>query len=144
MDCLRITAQDGGTGLVPCCRCGNDQRPWDRIAGQAYCPNCQEILMVGEAEPVAARPVRRRCAACGTLGTVCYATFPLRSPAAVEMDLCPEHMRGILARRLGAHAFHQLCRQLHGLGFQAADIFLLHDVFYDPRGRALHPLDDPV
>jgi hypothetical protein len=45
----------------------------------------------------------------------------------------------MIARRLGPHAFEQLRRQLYGVGLEVAQIFLLHDAFYDAHGRALQP-----
>jgi hypothetical protein len=55
------------------------------------------------------------------------------------MDLCPEHLRSLLARRLGPYAFNQIRRQLQAAGFDVEDLFLLHGAFYDAQGRALHP-----
>jgi hypothetical protein len=57
----------------------------------------------------------------------------------VEIELCPEHIRALVARRLGPHAFEQLRRQLQVLGLEVAEVFLLHEAFYDPMGRALQP-----
>ena len=67
-----------------------------------------------------------------------YADFPLHLGRAVEMDLCPEHLRGLLGRRLGAHAFQQL-RQLAKVGVKVENVFLLHEAFYDRSGLALQP-----
>ena len=94
---------------------------------------------MGEGDPLVARTDRKRCAVCHHLGTVRFVSFPLHSRRPVEMDLCPEHVRGLVARRLGPHAFEQLRRQLHGLGLDAAEVFLLHEAFYDEQGRALQP-----
>ena len=66
-------------------------------------------------------------------------TFPLQSTTPVEMDLCPEHLRALLGRRLGPYAFHQIRRRLHLLGLGVELIFLLHEAFYDEQGRALQP-----
>ncbi len=125
--------------LVPCCRCTVADRPWDRIAGKAYCPNCQEGLARGEAAPLIERTEKNSCAVCNHLGTVCFHSFPLNAPAPVEMHLCPEHLRGLLGRRLKPHAYHQLCRQLRTLGLAADDVFLLHGGFYNEHGLALQP-----
>ena len=46
---------------------------------------------------------------------------------------------GLIGRRLGPFAYHQLRRQLAALGLDADDVFLLHDTFYDVQGRALQP-----
>jgi hypothetical protein len=89
------------------------------------------------------RTAKKPCAACGKIGTVCYLTYPLQTSTPVEMDLCPEHLRALLGRRLGPYAFHQLRRRLHLLGLGVELIFLLHDAFYDEQGRALQPATEP-
>jgi hypothetical protein len=85
------------------------------------------------------RAERRRCVVCGRIGTVRFATYPIRSPAPIEMDLCGEHLRSLLGRRLGPFAFHQLRRQLRNVRLQTEEIFLLHGAFYDREGKALRP-----
>jgi hypothetical protein len=139
VDSLRILPKDSLPALVACCRCAQLDRPWDRIADKAYCPNCQELIAVGEAPPLIERTEKKRCAACDVLGTVTFRTFPLGKASAIEIDLCPEHLRGLLARRLGPHACHQLRRQLQALDLRVEDVFLLHGAFYDDNGRALQP-----
>jgi hypothetical protein len=139
MDGVRLVPEDNVIVRVPCCRCAETDRRWDRIAGKAYCPNCQEALVVGEGEPLIERTEKRHCATCGRQGTLCLLTFPLDAPRPVEIDLCPAHLRGLLGRCLEAHAFHQLRRQLLQLGVSASEVFLLHDSFYDAAGRALQP-----
>jgi hypothetical protein len=98
------------------------------------------MLAAGEGPPLVAQTVKSRCAVCNRVGTVPYLTYPLHLPGAVEVDLCPEHFRALLGRRLGPYAFHQLRRQLHTLGLCVQQIFLLHEVFYDSQGRALQPV----
>jgi hypothetical protein len=139
MTSVRLAALDHVLPLAPCCRCGAGQRPWDHIAGQSFCPHCLEALAMGEADPLITRTENSRCAICHQLGTVRYLTFPLHWSRFVEMDLCGEHLRGLLGRRLGPHAFAQLRRQLVGIGLEVDLIFLLHDAFYDRHGRALQP-----
>ena len=139
MESLRLTATPGRPTATACCRCGNRKSRWDRIAGKAYCPECQEALVLGLAEPMREHTEKKPCAACGRAGTVCFLTYPLQSTTPVEMDLCPEHLRALLGRRLGPYAFHQLRRRLHLLGLGVELIFLLHDAFYDENGRALQP-----
>ena len=63
----------------------------------------------------------------------------LNSRRPVEIDLCAEHIRALAGRRLGPHAFEQLRQQLYSLGLEVAQIFLLHEAFYDAHGRALQP-----
>jgi hypothetical protein len=111
------------------------------MAGKPYCPNCQEALALGEGPPLIERTEKKTCAVCSHTGTLCYLTFPLHARRALEFDLCPEHLRALLGRRLGPHAFHQLGRQLQGLGIGVEDVFLLHGAFYDCQGRALQPAD---
>ncbi|HXG08451.1 MAG TPA: hypothetical protein VNK04_01550 [Gemmataceae bacterium] len=127
----------------PCSRCRAPGCYWDRIAGQSCCPDCEEALAAGEGPPLVARTEKNRCAVCGRVGTVPYLTFPLHVPGAVEIDLCPEHFRALLGRRLGPYAFQQLRRQLYALGLTVEQIFLLHEVFYDSHGRALQPVIEP-
>jgi hypothetical protein len=139
MDNIHLAPADSIFPKIPCCRCGDQSRFWDRIAGKTYCPNCLESLAMGEGDPLVARTARRRCAVCHHLGTVRYVTFPLHSRRPVEMELCPEHVRALVARRLGPYAFEQLRRQLSRLGLEVAEVFLLHEAFYDAQGRALQP-----
>jgi hypothetical protein len=142
MESVRLVAADSISTPLPCCRCGQAERSWDRIAGKAYCPNCQEALALGEAPPLVERTEKNRCAVCNRLGTVCFHTFPLRGPDPVAVDLCPEHLRGLIARGLGPQAFHQIRRRLQSLGLAADEIFLLHGAFYDSHGRALQPANE--
>jgi hypothetical protein len=144
MDSLRIAAMDSVPPAAPCCRCGGGERRWDRIADKAYCPNCQESLATGEAAPLIERAAKNHCAVCEKVGTLCFQTFPLQAPAPVEMDLCSEHLRGLLGRQLGPHAFHQLRRQLHALGVDVEEVFLLHGAFYDSQGQALQPATEQI
>jgi hypothetical protein len=139
MDSLRIAPSQSRPKVTVCCRCHSSKRNWDRIAGKPYCPECQEQLVLGVAAPLTEPTEKKACAACGRLGSVCFLTFPLQSNTPVEMDLCPEHLRALLGRRLGPYAFHQLRRRLHLLGLGCELIFLLHDAFYDEQGRALQP-----
>jgi hypothetical protein len=139
MGSVRVIRIENSMQLSPCCRCGEGERRWDRIAGKPYCPNCQEELAVGEAPPLVERTERARCTICAHVGTVRFLTFPLHAQEAVEFDLCPEHLRALLGRRLGPHAYAQVARQLSQLGIDVEDVFLLHSAFYDSDGRALYP-----
>jgi hypothetical protein len=144
MDSIRMASPDLVAEDVDCCRCIAASGPWDRIVGKPYCPNCQELLALGEADPLIERAEKRHCTICNCVGTVRFTTYPLHTGRAVEMDLCPEHLRALLGRRLGAHAFQQLRRQLARLGVDVTEVFLLHEVFYDTHGRALQPARDVV
>lgn len=144
MDGMRLCPQGGVSLWAACCRCETPAQSWDRIAGKAYCPSCEEAIITGESAPLIERTDKRHCAICHTVGTVRYLTFPLNATQAVEIELCPEHLRGLLGRRLGSHAFAQLRRQLYLLNLNVADIFLLHEAFYDCQGRALQPASEPM
>lgn len=139
MERLRIATLDRTALLAACCRCAAGQRTWDRIANKPYCPSCEESLAVGEAEPLVERTETRRCVVCGKVGTLCYLTFPLNAREPLEMDICGEHLRGLLGRRLGPFAFHQMRRMLRMLKLETEDVFLLHGAFYDREGRAIRP-----
>ena len=142
MDCLRLAPREGKNLLTRCTRCKHGDGLWDRLAGKALCPNCQEALAMGEGEPFVERAAKKPCAVCSRMGTLCYRTFPLHVDKAVEMDLCAEHFRDLLGRRLGPYAYQQLRRQLQTLGLSADQVFLLHDAFYDRNGRALQPAQE--
>jgi len=139
MDSIRLAPNGTVYPQIPCCRCADNTRSWDRLAGKTYCPNCMEALAVGEGDPVVEKTDKRRCTVCHHLGTVRFLTFPLSSRRPVEMDVCSEHLRALVGRRLGPHAFEQLRRQLVGLDLEVSDIFLLHEAFYDEQGRAIQP-----
>jgi hypothetical protein len=139
MGSLRMAPSQSQLATLPCCRCAGGDCRWDRISGKAYCPACQEDLVTGLADPLVERTEKNPCAACGRIGTVCFLSFPLQASTPVEMDLCPEHLRALLGRRLRAPAFGQLRRRLQRLGLNVERIFLLHDAFYDPEGQALQP-----
>jgi hypothetical protein len=139
MESLRIASRDDVTPLENCCRCQETNRRWDRIAGKAYCPNCQELLAQGEAPPLVLRTEKNRCAICDRTGTVTFLTFPLQAPDALEMQLCPGHLRALVGRSLEPGAFHQLRRRLHKVGLKVDEIFLLHGAFYDAQGHAFMP-----
>src|SRR5262249_23002455 len=124
---------------LPCCRCRSTGQRWDLIAGKPYCPNCQEALALGEAPPLRERTHSAHCSICDRAGSVRFHTFPLQAATPVEIDLCPEHLRGLLGRRLSPQAFQRLDCQLSALGLRVEEIFLLHDAFYDLQGRALQP-----
>jgi hypothetical protein len=142
MEGLRLLAPDGTTQLTPCHRCQAAGCPWDRISGKAICPDCQEQLILGEGAPLVERVEKRTCSICSKAGTLRYVTFPLRGPQAVEIDLCGCHVQALLGRRLDKFALKQLGRQLKAIGLKAEQLFLLHEAFYDEKGRALQPVPD--
>ena len=127
---------------APCCRCQSAGCPWDRLAGHAICPDCQEALAQGEGEPFVVHTEKHRCAVCQQQGTVRYLTYPLHAAEPVEIDLCSRHFQSLLARRLDRHAYHQLSRQLQSLGFSTRQVFLLHEAFYDEQGHSLQPVPE--
>lgn len=142
MERLRIAPASSVTSLLTCSRCTAGDRHWDQIAGKPYCPNCQEALIQGEAPPLVERPEKHRCVVCNRQGTLRFLTYPLHADHPVEMDLCAEHLRSLLGRKLTPYAFQQLRRQLQALNFKSDEVFLLHGEFYDRNGRALRPAED--
>src|SRR5260370_33349152 len=115
MDRIRKETNQQRPAVLPCCRCARAERSRDRIAGKVYCPECQEALVMGLADPLVERTEKHPCGACGRIGTVRFLTFPLQGATPVEMDLCPEHLRALLGRRLSSAAFRQLRRRLRSL-----------------------------
>lgn len=139
---MRLVARERVSPLDPCCRCQAVGHHWDRIGGRPCCPDCQEALALGTAGPLVARTAKRPCAVCGHVGTLDFLTFPLDSFDPVEMDLCPEHFRALIGRRLRAAAYGRLRGQLERMGLAPRNIFLLHEAFYDDHGHALQPALD--
>jgi hypothetical protein len=127
---------------IPCCRCG-EPGGWDRVAGKPYCPDCEEGILLGVQDPLREPTQPHACAACPRVGTVRYVTLPLHDDRALAIDLCPDHLRGLLGRKLTPGAFRHLRRRLARLRLPVDEVFLLHDAFYDKDGRALQPIDDP-
>jgi hypothetical protein len=104
------------------------------------CPDCQEVLLRGEGEPLLLRREPQSCAVCAAEGTVRFITFPLHEAEPIEIDLCPRHLRDLMARRLTRRSYRRIRRQLNLLGLAVEQIFLLHESFYDETGTALRPL----
>lgn len=142
MERLRLAKTANLSSRLACSRCGDPSRNWDRIAGKSYCPQCLELLAAGESQPIVERTELTRCAVCYHLGSLRYLTYPLRESRPIEIDLCGEHLRCLIGRRLGPHAFEQLRRQLALLDLRPGDVFLLHDAFYDKFGRAIQPVQE--
>ncbi|HKI33315.1 MAG TPA: hypothetical protein VKA46_15790 [Gemmataceae bacterium] len=142
MNGLRVVALECVSQSDPCCRCRAEGCEWDRVNGLPCCPDCQEALAQGHAEPLILRTERRPCVLCAHVGSVRFLTFPLGQRKPVEMDLCAAHFRALLSRRLDPASFAQLRRQLDALGLSPHGIFLLHEAFYDDDGRALQPAVD--
>jgi hypothetical protein len=138
---LRVVRK-GDAARGACGRCKATGCPWDHIAGEPICPDCQESLAQGEGEPLIVRTEKNRCAVCDQQGTIHYLTYPLHAADPVEMDLCPRHFHSLLSRRLDRHAYHQLGRQLQALGLMARQVFLLHEAFYDEQGQPLQPIPE--
>jgi hypothetical protein len=136
---MRKIAWNAVTPLTPCTRCRAAGCQWDRIAGKAICPDCQEELALGRGEPFIERTEKHRCTICSHLGTVRYITFPLVPTDPIEMDLCADHFRALVSRRLLPHSFLKLRRLLNTLELRTEQVFLLHEAFYDESGQALQP-----
>src|SRR3954453_3138229 len=123
MDSLRLALPESVPPDLACTRCGAEASGWDRIVEEAICPSCEERLAVGEGPALVARAEKKRCTICHALGTVRFLTFPLHSTRPVVIELCGEHLRALLGRRLSINAFHQLRRQLQVLGISCAELF---------------------
>lgn len=141
-DSVRFVFGEEFSRNIPCMGCGRVGGQWDRVAGRVLCPDCVESLAQGEGHPLVARTEQSCCAACDQKRTVAYVTYPLDTEKALQMDLCHEHVRALLGRRLGPKAFRQLCERLLEKGMRVEQIFLLHDEFYDAFGRALQPIKE--
>jgi hypothetical protein len=143
MEGLRLVSAAGLNPHVACIRCQATGCPWDRVAGKAICPDCQEAIALGEAEPLVERLERGACCAvCQRAGSVRFLSFPLHHSQALELELCPEHFRGLLGRRLDRKSFRRLRQHLEGLGITVQQVFLLHEAFYDAGGRPLQPVPE--
>jgi hypothetical protein len=139
MSGLRSLTADDEAAPTICGRCRATGCPWDRIGGVSVCPDCQELMIRGEGEPLRLHSQPHRCAACGNSGTLPFVTVPLRARPVV-IDLCALHLRELLGRRLEPEAFLELARQLLELQLVPGRIFLLHEAFYDRQGQALQPV----
>ena len=142
MSSIRIIGSMAPSAQRACNRCEATGCHWDCLAGQPICPDCQEGLLRGETASLLLRRQQRFCVVCEQAGTVSYLTYPLHDTQAVEIDLCPLHLRSFMARRLTRRAFRRLRRQLNLLGVAVEQVFLLHESFYDENGTALRPLLD--
>jgi hypothetical protein len=97
---------------------------------------------MGEGNALIERTERKQCIICSRVGTIRFLTYPLRTKAPVEIDVCAEHLRALIGRNLRPQAYRHLCRRLAQLHLSSGEIFLLHDAFYDKTGRALQPAVD--
>ena len=142
MEGLRRIRDGAAPPTEPCGRCGAAGCPWDRIAGRPLCPDCQEALAQGEGPLLRVRGELRACAICHYNGTVRYLTYPLHSQEPIEIDLCGGCCEALLGRRLDRPAFRRLQRLLKAAGVGVAQVFLLHEAFYDRYGRPLQPIQE--
>jgi hypothetical protein len=142
MEGLRVLTCEEATPQAPCIRCQATGCPWDRIAGKPMCPDCQEQLILGGGPPLVEKVEKRTCVICQHNGTLRYVTYPLHAARPVELDLCSLHYQSLLGRRLDGYAIKQLTRLLQPLGIKAQQLFLLHEAFYDEKGRALQPVPE--
>jgi hypothetical protein len=142
MEGLRLVKGERTTAVEPCCRCQAAGCPWDQIAGKPICPDCQELIALGDGPALREPAENQPCSVCRQRGTLRYLTYPLQAAGAVEFDLCRDHFEALLCRRLDRHAFHQLDQQLRALGLTVRQVFLLHDAFYDDHGQPLQPVPE--
>jgi hypothetical protein len=143
MEGLRFMKAPLQAQIAACGRCQATGCPWDRIGELPICPDCQELLALGEGEPLVERVVPLRCLVCHHMGTVRYLTFPLHGRDPLAIDLCSTHFHDFMGRKLDRYAYRTLNRGLSGLGLSAKQIFLLHEAFYDERGHPLQPVPEP-
>lgn len=142
MDGVRWLARDPDGSERPCCRCAAAGCPWDRVAGGPLCSDCQDLLALGVGEPLVEPLKAGACACCGRPRVVRFQTDPLQASASIEIELCPEHFRDLLCRRLDLTALTELGRRLRRLGIEPRQVFLLHEAFYDETGQALQPVPE--
>jgi len=102
------------------------------------------MVLLGQTDPLKLKPQAGHCAVCKSTRIVSFLTVPLRSPRVVEIDICPEHLEAMLGRRMTPRALQRLAEQLGELGLTNRQVFLLHESFYDPRGRALQPVPEVI
>jgi hypothetical protein len=137
---VQLIYASGQSLTAACVRCQAVGCPWDRIGDQPICPDCEEQLALGEAEPLVDPLAKKKCLVCEKIGTVRYLTFPLHSKDPLAIDLCPLHFHEFLIRKLDRYTWRILVRHLREIGLAPRQIFLLHEAFYDDRGYPLHPL----
>lgn len=142
MSRVRLVAEQASssTATTPCIHCEATGVPWDCLAGKVCCPDCMEAMVRGEGPAFIARLEDHRCCVCSLQGTVAFRTVSL-DRRVLAFDLCRGHLRGLLARRLDRRAFAKFRGQLAAVGVQVNRVFLLHDAFYDEKGRALQPVE---
>ena len=101
------------------------------------------MLASGEGDALVEKLRPFICAICQKVGTVRYLTFPLHAREPMEIDLCSQHFHAFMGRRLDRAAFRILSKRLQSLGLSARQVFLLHEAFYDERGHAIQPVQEP-
>src|SRR5438128_1827378 len=72
MSSLRVVHNAVEGARCPCSRCSATGCHWDRVAGYAVCPDCQEGLLRGESAPLVLPREGRACAVCKLPGTIRY------------------------------------------------------------------------
>jgi hypothetical protein len=102
------------------------------------------LILLGQSEPLRLGKREGLCSICKTSGIIPFQTVPLRCSSLLEIDFCMEHLEGLLGRRLTPKAIQRLAERLGELGLTSKQIFLLHESFYDPRGRALQPVPEVI
>lgn len=139
---MRFVEAAGHDPLAPCMRCRSISCPWDRIGTTILCANCQERLCANVGKPLIVPRQKRECDICHAQGTAPYLTYPLHGTDLLGIDLCPTHFRDFLARRLHRSAYRILVRMLRDAGINPRYVFLLHELFYDEWGNALHAVTE--
>ncbi len=141
------------TQQEPCSRCDAADLPWDAINDLLYCPPCFETIMMGMADRIRIPAVHARCAVCDVLDpqegqsdarkkTARFRTVLLRTGRELNMDVCDDHLRKLLARNLDTKEFMALRALLDDINLSVQDVFLLHAPFYDYKGWPLQPIEE--
>ena len=120
MESLRLAPADSIFPKIPCSRCADHSRGGTGSSAKPIARTASKRWRGERRSPLWKKPIAGVVAICHHLGTVRYVTFPLHSRRPVEMELCSEHLRALIVRRLGPHGFEQLRRQLHNLGIEVA------------------------
>lgn len=126
----------------PCCRCGANNNVWDKVGPHPICYECQEKLAANACEVWRFATRHGRCAVCDEAQVVPFASLPVHAGKALEIELCGQHLRDVLGRRLSKRAFRVLRAVLEDAGISTGEIFLLHGAFYNERGNALQPVEE--
>jgi hypothetical protein len=127
---------------APCWYCKAKGLRWDRLGGLPVCPDCQEMLALGTAEPAIQIPSSKgMCCVCSWPTVVSFQTSPRGSDSWLNVPLCAGHFRRSLGRCLLPGEHKRVALYLRSRGHSANAVYLFHDAFYDPKGLAVLPVE---